>query len=81
MLREEDLEVRVGRTSDGSDFLELIHVPTGLSRYHPGPMKGVNQFELQQRWLKEIEAEIAARGLTQYIVPAYRQASNRQYRR
>jgi hypothetical protein len=80
MLREEDLQLRVGRTSDG-DFLELVHVPTGLSRFHPGPMKGVNQFDLRQRWLKEIEAEIAARGLTQYIVPAYRQASNRRHRR
>jgi len=40
-------------------------------------MKGINQFDLRQRWLKEIEAEIAARGLTQHIVPAYRQASNR----
>ncbi len=81
MLREEDLELRVGRASHGGDFLQLLHVPTGLSRYHPGPMKGVNQFDLRQRWLKEIEAEIAARGLTQHIVPAYRQASNRQHRR
>ena len=81
MLREEDLELRVGRADHGGDFLQLLHVPTGLSRYHPGPMKGVNQFDLKQQWLEEIEAEIAARGLTQYIVPAYRQASNRQRRR
>jgi hypothetical protein len=81
MLREDDLELRVGRGAHGGDFLELIHVPTGLSRYHPGPMKGVNQFDLKQRWLIEIESEIAALGFTQHIVPAYRQASYRQHRR
>ncbi|MDB5344049.1 MAG: hypothetical protein JWP89_2426 [Schlesneria sp.] len=74
MLRDGDLILWVGRASHGGDFLQLMHVPTGLSRYHPGPMKGVNQTELKRRWVTEIEAEIVDRGLTQYIVPEDRQS-------
>jgi hypothetical protein len=72
MLREEDVRIDQGRASHGGDFLCLTHVPTGVSRLHPGPLRGINQYRLKQSWLSEIEAELPAKGLTQHIVPAYR---------
>lgn len=71
MLREEDVRIDVGRAVEGS-FFRIMHVPTGISRMHAGPLQGVNQHELQRQWLAEIQAELRARGLDEYIVPDYR---------
>ncbi|PQO44728.1 hypothetical protein [Blastopirellula marina] len=71
MLREEEIRIETGRASHGGDFLRLVHVPTGSERIHPGPLKGVKRHELMQQWLAEIEADLIARGLHQYVVPAY----------
>jgi hypothetical protein len=67
MLREEDLMVEHGRCTGGS-FMRLVHVPTGIARMK-GPLGKTNQHVLRRTWLKEIEVEIRAKGLTQYIVP------------
>ncbi len=81
MLREEDLRLDLGRASHGSDFLRVTHVPTGVSRFHPGPLRGLDRHALVQTWLGEIEAELRSRGLAEHIVPAYRTNSTRQRRR
>jgi hypothetical protein len=67
MLRVSDIVVRVGRAV-GGDFKEIEHVPTGISRHQPPPLGGAEvQRETKQRFLREIEAELIAKGLTQYI--------------
>lgn len=80
MLREEDLRLDVGRARHGGDFIRLTHVPSGISRMHPGPLRGVNQRELTRRWLAEIEAELRERGLEEHIVPEYRTKRTRRSR-
>jgi hypothetical protein len=72
MLREEDIQIDRGRDSHGGDFLRLTHIPTGISRVHSGPLRGINQHKLIKSWLSEMEAKLRAKGLTQHIVPAYR---------
>jgi hypothetical protein len=71
MLRQQDIRFERGRGSHG-DFFRVTHVPTGISRYHPGPLTGVNQRLLISSWISEIEAELRAEGLTQYIVEDHR---------
>lgn len=80
MLREEDILIRIGRTTHG-DFLQLVHVPTGIARAYPAPLRNVNRHELKQQWLVEIENELRERGLTQHIVPDHRTKSKKQRRR
>jgi hypothetical protein len=81
MLREDDIRLHVGRASHGGDFLRLTHVPSGVSRYHPGPLRGLNQHALVQNWLREIEAELTSKGQSRYIVADYRTKSVRRKQR
>ena len=67
MLRDCDICIDVGR-SMGGDFLRVTHIPTGISRYHGSPLRGLNREELVRGWLNEIEAELLERGLTEHIV-------------
>ena len=69
MLNENEIRNDVGRASHGGDFMRMVHMPTGISREHPGPLKGVNRYELERSWLSEIESELKARGFVQYILP------------
>ena len=71
MLRDEDIQIDCGCASHGGDFLRLTHIPTGVSRLHPGPLRGIDRHALMRSWLSEVEAELRAKGLTQHIVPAY----------
>jgi hypothetical protein len=80
MLREEDFRFDRGRASHGGDFVRLTHVPTGVSRSHPGPLWKFDQHTLVQTWLDEIEAELRSKGLSQYIVPVYRTKNTPQRR-
>ncbi len=66
MLKLEDLEVQVGRAVDG-DFMKVVHKPTGIFRSKGPPLHapGKSKHEL----LREIEAELIQRGLSQYLVP------------
>jgi len=67
VLRAQDIIVRAGRAV-GGDFMEVEHVPTGIKRHHPPPLGGhAVQKEARARFLREIEAELAAKGLTQYV--------------
>jgi hypothetical protein len=72
MLRDEEIQMELGRASHGGDFLRLWHVPTGIMRYQPGPLRDVDQHALMASWLSEVEAELQAKGLTQYIIPVHR---------
>lgn len=69
MLRDEDIRCDLGRASHRGDFLRLVHTPTGVSRYHPGPLRGVDQQTLIRTWLGEIEAELIAKGLRHHVDP------------
>ena len=67
MLRTGDIIVSVGR-AEGGDFMEIEHVPTGIKRHHPPPLGGAAvQKAARARFLREIEAELVAKGLTQYL--------------
>ena len=79
MLREEDIRTDVGRCVGGS-FLRVIHIPTGISRCKR-PLRGANQRELVYGWLREIEAELLERGLTEHIVADDPTAWTRRFRR
>jgi len=67
MLRDNDVQVDIGRASHGGDFMRLRHIPTGMSRCHPGPMKGIDTRGLVKKWCDEIEAELKEKGLLQYL--------------
>ena len=67
MLRVHEIIVQTGRAT-GGDFMEMEHVPTGIKRHHPPPLGDAEvQKEVRARFLREIEAELVAKGLTQYI--------------
>lgn len=70
MLRQEELQIDIGRCVGGS-FIQVTHVPTGVSR-NKGPFGGESSHCIKNRFLDEIEQELIARGLTQYVVAAYR---------
>lgn len=61
MMRWEDIRFDIGRGANGGDFLRMVHVPTGISRLHPGPLRNVNQHALQHRFYAEIAEEVAER--------------------
>jgi hypothetical protein len=67
MLRVNDIVVHVGRAV-GGDFMEVEHVPTGIKRHQLPPLGTVDtQKRIKAGFLAEIEAELIAKGLTQYI--------------
>ena len=68
MLPDNDLRIDIGRASHRGDFMRLKHVPTGLSRCHPGPLGSINRRALVENWRAEIKAELRERGLSQYLV-------------
>jgi hypothetical protein len=71
MLREEDVEIQLGRcqSADGrfGSFLQVIHKPTGLKRIQT-PLGTKKAWEVERRFLAEIEFELKEKGLIQYIV-------------
>jgi hypothetical protein len=80
MLREEEMEIQIGRAHDGlkpCSFIRVIHLPTAIARYQVG-FQGLTGDSIRQRLQVEIEAELQSRGLTQYLVPAYPVKNRRQ---
>ena len=65
MLKPEDIEIHVGR-AEGGDFMKVVHKPTGISRSQGPPLKKPGK--VQHEMIREIERELMAHGLTQYIV-------------
>ena len=70
MIRQEEIRTESGRCVGGT-FLRVTHIPSGVTR-HQTPLAGESGRVVKARLLREIEAELAARGLTQYLVPACR---------
>jgi hypothetical protein len=66
MLKSEDIEISVGRAV-GGDFINVVHKPTQISRGKGPPLR--NPGKARRELLREIEAELVERGLTQYIQP------------
>lgn len=62
MFGEKEIQIDLGRASHGGDYLEVIHVPTGISRRHPGPLKDVNTTNLIKQFVREIEVELRKHG-------------------
>jgi len=70
MLRQDDVVMELGRCVSGS-YIRVTHLPTGISRYK-GPFDGESSQSISERFLRDIEQELIASGLLQYIVPTYR---------
>jgi hypothetical protein len=66
MLKDEDLEITLGRAI-GGDIIFVVHKPTGIRRSAgpPLPKRG----RMQQEMILEIEAELVQKGLTKHILP------------
>lgn len=67
MLKPEDLRIDIGRAV-GGDFMNITHLPTGISRGKGPPLgsgEAVRQFK--RHALQEIEMELRDKGLTQYL--------------
>ena len=76
MLREEDIREERGWCTDeiqgaAGTYIRIVHVPTGISRAK-GPLAGESGHAVVQMFLREIEEELIAKGLSSYIVPAYK---------
>lgn len=69
MLRDEDIRIDIGRSSAGN-FMRMVHVPSGIERLHPGPLRDVNQQDLRLRWKYEIEVELIIRSRARTLSPA-----------
>jgi hypothetical protein len=67
MLKPEEIRVDTGRCVGGT-FIRVVHVPTGISK-EQAPIGGRSGGEVVRQFSREIESELVARGLTQYIVP------------
>lgn len=67
MLKPEDIEIQIARCTGGKNSMLITHKPTGIRRGHgpPLPKPGKAQYDM----LREIEAELIQKGLTQYILP------------
>ncbi len=71
MLRSEDIKIISGR-AEGGDFLQILHIPTGISRCKMPPLGSGKQFHyIRNQFLKEIEDELIEKGLTKYIIEKY----------
>lgn len=64
MLKFEDIEVQIGRAA-GGDFMSVIHKPTGIRRGVGPPLSKPGS--AKHAMLREIEAELIQKGLTQHI--------------
>ena len=66
MIKSEDIEIETGR-GVGGDYMRVVHKPTGISRGKgpPLPKPGKARHEM----IREIEAELIEKGLTQYLLP------------
>jgi hypothetical protein len=72
MLRDEEIEVRIGRCQAPSgqihDVMQVVHRPTGINRQRTPLGVGKNRREIERTLRNEIEDELRTKGLTQYIV-------------
>jgi hypothetical protein len=65
MLKPQDIEITVFHGPDG-DSMKILHKPTGIFRATKPPMNTPGKLKHQP--LREIEAELIQRGLTQHLL-------------
>ncbi|MDR3404099.1 MAG: hypothetical protein P4L99_16500 [Chthoniobacter sp.] len=68
MVKQEDIIIDIGRAV-GGDFIRVTHQPTGIFRTQGPPL--LEPGKARDKMLREIEAELIERGLTQHIIPDY----------
>ena len=67
MLHDRQIEITLGKAV-GGDFIRITHMPTGISRgYGPPLATGKKMYEIKKKMMKEIEEELEAKGLSEYI--------------
>jgi hypothetical protein len=74
MLKAEEIRMDVGRAV-GGDFIRITHLPTGIFRAK-GPPLGNGGGAFKRQALREIEAELRQKGLTQYLLRTHRVRRN-----
>lgn len=66
MLKPQDIEIELFIGPEG-ESIKIMHKPTGIFRGKGSPL--TKRGKLQQEMMREIEAELVERGLTQYVLP------------
>jgi hypothetical protein len=66
MIKPQDIEIQVGRAV-GGDFMTVMHKPTGIRRGAGPPLPKLGK--AQHEMIREIEAELIQKGLTQHLLP------------
>ncbi len=67
MLKQEQVQISHLRTTDGFGAIDVLHLPTGIRR--GGSLIGSTAAKLSRVYSAEIEAELLARGLHEYVLP------------
>ena len=67
MLKPEQVQISHYRTSDGFGSIDVLHLPTGIKR--GGSLKDTSAAKLSRAFAAEIEAELLAQGLHEYVLP------------
>ena len=65
MIKPQDIEIQVGRAV-GGDFMTVVHKPTGIRRGAGPPLPKPGK--AQHKMIREIEAELIQKGLTQHLL-------------
>jgi hypothetical protein len=68
MLSDNDVRIDTGRALDGGTFVHVLHIPTGRTRTKDR-LNAETHAAVVSRLRAELEAELLAAGLTQYVEP------------
>ena len=66
MQRDSEVRVDVGRSRDGGTFVRVLHIPSGRARTKDR-LGSESQSAVISRLRAELEAELLAAGLPQYV--------------
>ncbi len=66
MLRDNEVRIDIGRARDGGTFVRVLHIPTGRARTKDR-LGAESHAAVVSRLRAELEAELLAAGLTQYV--------------
>lgn len=68
MLRNNEVRIDTGRAIDGGTFVRVLHIPTGRTRTRDR-LGAETHAAVVSRLCAELEAELLAAGLAQYVEP------------
>jgi hypothetical protein len=68
MLSDNDVRIDTGRELDGGTFVRVLHILTGRTRTKDR-LNAETHAAVVSRLRAELEAELLAAGLTQYVEP------------